>query len=126
MLKVCLGDAEATHLLFQAAEDLARAEAPVTVTRAFMTATTTALRKPDGGVRGIATGTSFRRLVAKTLARQFWKAVESTCEPFQFALSTRAGTDCVGHTIRAMTDSCRLSCQSTPGPPHVFGKIAKA
>ena len=40
VLKVCLGDAEATHLLFQAAEDLARAEAPYeTVTRAFMTAT---------------------------------------------------------------------------------------
>ena len=32
------------------------------------------------------------------------KVVESTCAPFQFALSTRAGTDCVGHTIRAMTD----------------------
>ena len=62
-------------------------------------------RKPDGGVRGIATGTSFRRLVAKTLARQFGKVVESTCAPFQFALSTRAGTDCVGHTIRAMTDA---------------------
>ena len=113
MLKVCLGDAEATHLLFQAAEDLARAEAPATVraeapatvTRAFMAATMTALRKPDGGVRGIATGTSFRRLVAKTLARQFGKVVESTCAPFQFALSTRAGTDCVGHTIRAMTDA---------------------
>ena len=104
MLKVCLGDAEATHLLFRAAEDLARAEAPEPITRAFMSATMTALSKPDGGVRGIATGTSFRRLVAKTLARQFMKVVESTCAPFQFALSTRAGTDCVGHTIRAMTD----------------------
>ena len=48
--------------------------------------------------------TSFRRLVAKTLARQFGKAVESTCAPFQFALSTRAGTDCVGHVVRALTD----------------------
>ena len=26
------------------------------------------------------------------------------CAPFQFALSTRAGTDCVGHAVRAMTD----------------------
>ena len=65
----------------------------------------TALQKPDGGVRGIATGTSFRRLVAKTLARQFSKQVETTCAPFQFALSTRAGTDCVGHAIRALTDA---------------------
>ena len=56
-------------------------------------------------VRGIATGTSFRRLVARTLARQFGKAVEATYAPFQFALSTRAGTDCVGHAIWAVTDA---------------------
>ena len=31
--------------------------------------------------------------------------VEETCAPFQFALSTRAGTDCVGHAIRAATDA---------------------
>ena len=54
-----------------------------------MLATVTSLQKKDGGVRGIATGSSFRRLVAKTLARQFGKAVEATCFPFQFALSTR-------------------------------------
>ena len=74
-----------------------------------MSATMTALQKPDGGVRGIATGTSFRRLVARTLARQFGKAVEATCAPFQFALSTRAGTDCVGHAIRALTDANPLT-----------------
>ena len=33
------------------------------------------------------------------------KQVETTCAPFQFALSTRAGTDCVGHAIRALTDA---------------------
>ena len=69
-----------------------------------MLATMTALQKKDGGVRGIATGSSFRRLVAKTLARQFGKAVEATCSPFRFALSTRAGTDCVGHAVRTATD----------------------
>ena len=42
----------------------------------------TALQKKDGGARGIATGTSFRRLVAKTLARQFGKQVESSALPF--------------------------------------------
>ena len=90
------------QILFLAAEDLARAEAPEVITRGFMAATMTALKKKDGGVRGIATGTSFCRLVAKSLARQFGKAVEAACAPFQFALSTRAGTDCVGHAIRAM------------------------
>ena len=42
--------------------------------------------------------------MAETLARQFGRIVEQECAPFQFALSTRAGTDCVGHAIRAMTD----------------------
>ena len=35
----------------------AEAEARNPVTRALLTATVTALRKPDGGVRGIAKGT---------------------------------------------------------------------
>ena len=73
--------------------------------QALTRATMTALQKTDGGVRGIATGTSFRRLVAKSLARQFGQEVERVCSPFQFALSTRAGVDCVGHAVRIATDS---------------------
>ena len=69
-----------------------------------MLATMTAISKRDGGVRGMATGTAFRRLVAKNLVRQLGAEVEKACAPFQFALSTRAGTDCVGHAIRAITD----------------------
>ena len=59
-----------------------------------------ATMQKEGGVRGIATGTSFRRL-----ARQFGKQVKSVCSPFQFALSTRAGKDCVSHAIRWTTDT---------------------
>ena len=69
-----------------------------------MSARMTPLSKPDGGIRGITTGTVLRRLVAKTLARQCGPVYEASCAPFQFALSTRAGVDCVGHTIRAATD----------------------
>ena len=68
MLRVCLDDGEVFQLLFRAAEDCASASMPESVRKAFMSATMTALQKTDGGVRGIATGTSFRRLVAKTLA----------------------------------------------------------
>ncbi len=109
LLRVCLDDSELLQLLFLAAEDLARGNAPPAA-KPFMTATMTALSKKDGGVRGIATGTSFRRLVAKTLARQFMKEVERTCAPFQFALSTRAGVDCVGHAVRAATDADPRGC----------------
>ena len=48
----------------------------------------TALQKKDGGVRGVATGTVFRRLVAK-VARQFSDEVEAAlhcslqCQPEQ-------------------------------------------
>ena len=82
------------NFLGLAAADFARATSPRSVTHSLTLAT--ALQKKDGGVRGIATGTSFRRLVAKTLAKQFGKTVEAACAPFQFALSTRAGVDCVG------------------------------
>ena len=66
MLRVCLDDQETVSLLFEAAEDFARGQVPPVVCRSLMLATMTALQKRDGGVRGIATGTSFRRLVAKT------------------------------------------------------------
>ena len=73
--------------------------------RALMGARLVVVAKTDGGVRGIATGCIFRRLVARTLAKQFVKVFEAECSPFQYALSTRAGTDCVGHMLRAATDS---------------------
>ena len=78
ILRVCLDDRDTLLFFTKAAEDFARATVPADVFRAFMTATMTALEKRDGGVRGIATGSVFRRLVAKTLARQFGKEVEAT------------------------------------------------
>ena len=65
MLRVCL-DREVFQLLFRAAEDGASASMPEGARKAFMSATMTALQKPTEDVRGIAIGTSFRRLVAKT------------------------------------------------------------
>ena len=96
MLRVCLDDVETLSLLISAAEDFARAETPPAA-QSFMLATVTALRKKDGGVRGIATGSSFRRLVAKTLAKQFSTAVNDT-------LCT-VPVYCVGHAVRFATDA---------------------
>ena len=86
---------ELLRMLMSAAEDFARAAVPRVVFKAFQQADMTG----DGGV------TSFRRLVARGLARQFSKEVERACASFQFALSKRAGTDCVGHLRRALTDA---------------------
>ena len=43
--------------------------------------------------------------MARTLAKKFAAVFEDECAPFQNALSTRAGTDCVGHMFRAVTDA---------------------
>ena len=64
----------------------------------------TALQKPNGGVRGIEAGDVFRRLVARTIPQQLGPAVERATSPFQYALSTRAGTECIAHAIQALTD----------------------
>ena len=86
--------------------------------------TMTALAKPDGGVRGIATGSSVRRLVGRTLAKQFTKVFEAECAPFQYALSTRAGTDCIGHMVMVATDrDANLAILSVDGIgayDHIF------
>ena len=81
-------------------EDFASGVVPPTVGRALMSTTMTALRKDDGGVRGIATGLAFRRLV-EILARQLWKLhvlhVSSPRQPEQARI--------MGHVIRALTDA---------------------
>ena len=64
----------------------------------------TALQKPNGGVRGIVAGDVFRRLVARFIAQQFGPAIERATSPFQYALSTREGTECIAHAIQALTD----------------------
>ena len=79
-------------LLLEAASSLARA--PQEIAEALTCARLTALSKPGGGVRA-----------SRTLAKQFAEEFERECAPFQYALSTRAGTDCLGHMLRAACDA---------------------
>ena len=74
----------------------ARARMPAEVVVAIRLVRTTALQKPDGGVRGIVVGDVFRRLIARTMAQQF-------THPFQHALPTKTGTECVTHIVQALT-----------------------
>ena len=55
----------------------------------------TAWVKLDGGVRGRVVGDVFRWLVARTIAQQFTRMAEGATHPFQHALSTRAGAECL-------------------------------
>jgi len=45
-----------------------------------------------------------RRLVTHTMAQQFASQLADATAPFQFALSTRAGTDCAALLLRSMLD----------------------
>ena len=55
-LKLLLQDGAAIELLAEAATNLAQAGVAEEVRKALAMARLTALRQPDGGVRGIATG----------------------------------------------------------------------
>ena len=81
------GDAER---LFSVAVLLAQASVLQEVRTARRMGRLTALQKPNwSGNHG---GKLFRRLVARTMAQQLGPAIERATSPFQYALSTRAGT----------------------------------
>ena len=60
--------------------------------------------QPDGGVRGIVVGDIIRRLVARTMVKQVSKQVERATVPFQCALSTKTGCECITHILQTFTD----------------------
>ena len=88
----------------QLGERFARAEVSQPIVDAVRIGRITALRKSDGGVRGIVAGDLFRRLVSRTIAKQLAKEVEAATAPFQYALSTRAGCECVAHVIQGLCE----------------------
>ena len=62
------------------------------------------LKKPQGGARGIAVSDVFRRIIARTVAKQCAVAAEKATADFQFALRTRAVCECVSHVLQTLTD----------------------
>ena len=96
-LRPMLESAEDTELLASFADTFAEGEVPQKNVDAIRMGRMTALRKSDGGVRGIVVGDLFRRLVFRTLAKQFAQQVEDATAPFQYTLKTRAGCECVAH-----------------------------
>ena len=84
---------------------MARGELPPSIVDVIRVGRLTALRKSNGGVRGIVAGEVIRRLVARTIAQQLGPAVEAATSPFQFALSTKSGCECVAHCIQALCET---------------------
>ena len=50
-------------------------------------------------------GDILRRLVAKTLAQEISHHIEAATSPFQYALTTRCGCECIAHAAQALTDA---------------------
>ena len=97
-----MGQADAkAESLMEAATSLAQGTVPADVVAGLAMARLTALRKPYGGVRGIAAGHAFRRFVARTLAKEWAQVFDNGTRPYQFALQARAGTDALAASVRA-------------------------
>ncbi|CAE7037427.1 unnamed protein product, partial [Symbiodinium natans] len=128
--KVLLDQADALELLAEAATLLARADVPQEVAAGIALARMTAIQKPGGGVRGIATGDTFRRLVSRTLAASHAATFDEATRPFQHALSTRAGMDdALTAKLRAASVVRRLvrlrACRA-PAPLRAVAGVAWA
>ena len=104
-LRLLCSDMRTLHVFFQVAEKFARGEIPESVVKMVKLGRMTALSRPDGRVRGIVTGDVVRRLVARTMAQQLGKAVEAATSPHQYALSTKAGCECIAHILQGLTDA---------------------
>ena len=81
-LNVLLNDEEATLLVTQATEHMCTADLPGEIADALGLSALTALLKENGSIRGIVTGDTCRRGVARTLAQQCAKKFEEACMPF--------------------------------------------
>ena len=100
-LRMILESEADTAKFWRLAQDLARAAVLEEILDVIRLGRLTALAKPSGGIRGIVCGDIVRRLVART---QQFPAVERATSPFQYALTTRAGGECIAHALQAFID----------------------
>ena len=102
-LQPLLDHPRALHSMFLLAERMARADVPPSIVDAVRQGRLTALRKPNGGVRGIVVGDVIRRVVART------RSTIGTCSGggphLSKTRSTKAGCECVSHVVQALTEA---------------------
>ena len=111
-LKLALDKPDCLSKLSRIAEYIARAQIPHDIANALCSGALTAIPKPAGGIRGIVAGEVMKRLVSKTLAKQFMSEFQRTCHSHQFGLNTRAGTDADLSRTSIPMLLCSLSTES--------------
>ena len=65
----------------------------------------TALNKPGGGIRPIAAPSLLRRLAGRALCSLCKEAVSAALGRLQFAVGVAAGTECLAHSARVLTEA---------------------
>ena len=103
-LQVLFDMPQDARAVFQACEKLCRAQVPVPIRDAFELGRLIALQKPNGGVRGIVAGDTARRLVARTMSQQMMEKVQAATAPFQYAMVTKSGCECIAHALQGLTE----------------------
>ena len=103
-LRLLLDDWASMQVFFKAGEVFSRGLIPESMVQLVKMGRMTALSKSDGGVRGIVARDVFRRLIARTMAKQLGDAVMAATSPHQYALSTRAGCECIAHALQGLTE----------------------
>ena len=124
-LRPLLNDAHTTNLFFSVRGKLSRGDVPQSVVQMVRQGRMTALAKPDGGVRGIVAGDVIRRLVAKTMAQQLGDVVEAFTAPYQHALRTKAGCECVAHVLQGLTELDPLATVTSVDGITAFDLISR-
>jgi hypothetical protein len=102
-IRLLLADGEDLRLLHAAANRLANADIPPAILQALKLGRVVALKKPNGKIRGLVVGDTFRRIVGRALARQYASQLQTACLPYQFGLSNRAGTEALYKWLQAAT-----------------------
>ena len=124
--KLCLENDTSFEALCEVAELLAQGRIPRRIADSLRISALTALSKPDNRVRGIAAADTLRRLVAKSLARQFQGIMRGAVAPHNFGISDRSGTDAAIHMLQYLTDALPAKVIVSVDGVGAFDNISKA
>ena len=116
--QVVLCDDRASEAVFRVADTIARGCLPGgrlgSAACAFLLGALTPLRKPDGGIRPIAVPEPLRRLVGRTLCRQYKDSFATALSPQQCAVGLEGGAEVMHKSVAAFAEA---------HPDYVFFKL---
>ena len=102
--KVLLGDPAAAEAFHRACHRLANATIPISIAGRHRNGPADSPSKAFWRSARLGSRDFLRRLVARSLAQHYAQDFDAKCHPYQYALSTRAGTEALIHTLQLTTE----------------------